>query len=232
MQPSMEKLGESRCVVPDQAKNSCIDLRVQGEPDQATDDEERKRSQKKDKLMGDFFPKDDDKEYQDISQIAENIVEEQGSLEAHDILMITNTVQCKSCYQLRNFRNTSCECGLIFHEARKEVKKQVLKNVINCFSVPRTTAFVFKTGKPRGKQLLAAKAPKLYHKAREHNKNAMKKLIENILERYQQDTKGIGIIISDKVSPKSKSGTVFQRDQKENTSLPQQQVNIGPIRTS
>ena len=57
-----------------QAQSSCVDLRVQGESEQSTDDEERERSLiksqmnqnieslNKDKLMAEVFPKDDGKE--------------------------------------------------------------------------------------------------------------------------------------------------------------------------
>ena len=58
----------------DQAQGSCFDLRLQGEQDRPTDDEERKRSMSKsmmkrifesankNKLMAEIFPNDDDKE--------------------------------------------------------------------------------------------------------------------------------------------------------------------------
>ena len=69
----------------DQAQSFCTDLRVQGELDQSTDDEERKRSLVKSKtmevlqfpgtrkFMASLFPKNNDNEYQDISQDAEKI---------------------------------------------------------------------------------------------------------------------------------------------------------------
>ena len=91
----------------DQAQSSCIDLRVQGESDQSIDDEERQRSltmslmeqmlesPSKDKLMAELIPHDDE-EYQEISQDAKDIVKEQGNLEVHEILMITDTAQCMS----------------------------------------------------------------------------------------------------------------------------------------
>ena len=49
------------------------------------------------------FSKDEDKEYQETSQDARGTVKEQGNLEAHEMLMITVTIQCKSC-QLRDSR--------------------------------------------------------------------------------------------------------------------------------
>ena len=51
------------------------------------------QSPSKDKLMAEFLPNNDDKEYQEMSQDAKDTVEEQGKLEAHDILMITGTGQ-------------------------------------------------------------------------------------------------------------------------------------------
>ena len=93
----------------DQAQSTCIDLRVQGEPELSTDDEGRKRSlmnslmkhflafPNKDKLMAELFPNSDDKEYQGIAQDAKDTDKEQGKLEAHEILLITDTVQPKLC---------------------------------------------------------------------------------------------------------------------------------------
>ena len=52
----------------------------------------------KDKLMADLFPNIDDKEYQGIAQDAKDIDKEQGKLEAHEILLIADTVQPKLCY--------------------------------------------------------------------------------------------------------------------------------------
>ena len=43
--------------------------------------------------MASLFPKSDDKECQDISQIAKDIVQEKGNLEAHEVLMIRDREQ-------------------------------------------------------------------------------------------------------------------------------------------
>ena len=76
----------------DQAPSSRVDLRVQGEPDPSTDDVERRRSiikslmkhilefPNKNHLMTALFQKDDDREYQEISQDANDTVEEQGAI--------------------------------------------------------------------------------------------------------------------------------------------------------
>ena len=47
---------------------------------------------KTNQLIAELVPKHDDKEYQDTSQIAKDIVQELGNLEAHEILLITDTV--------------------------------------------------------------------------------------------------------------------------------------------
>ena len=43
--------------------------------------------------------------------------------------------------------DTYCECGLVLPGASEEAKEQVLKNVINCFNVLTTSAFVFQNWK-------------------------------------------------------------------------------------
>ena len=70
---------------------------------QSNDDEESKRSQirspmnpllaspKQGHIDGRVFPNSDGKEHQEISQDAKDTVQEQGNLEAHEILMITDT---------------------------------------------------------------------------------------------------------------------------------------------
>ena len=47
-----------------------------------------------------------DKDYQEISQVAKDIVEIPGNLEAHEILMITDTVLCKFCYNYATLGHT------------------------------------------------------------------------------------------------------------------------------
>ena len=85
----------------------------------------------KDKSMADSLPKYDDKEYQEMSQDAKDIVTEQGNREAYEILMITDTVQCKSCDSYTTPGHTYCKCGRMLPGASDEVKKQVLQNVMN-----------------------------------------------------------------------------------------------------
>ena len=62
--------------------------------------------------MAEFFSRnDEDKEYQEMSQGAKDIVLEQGNLEAHEILMITGTIHCKSCYNYATPGRTYCKTG-------------------------------------------------------------------------------------------------------------------------
>ena len=66
---------------------------------------------------------------------------EQGNLEAHEVPLITDAMQCKP-------------------GASEEVQKQVLKNVSNCFNIlSQQTHLVSKLESPEGKQLVAAKTP-------------------------------------------------------------------------
>ena len=107
----------------------------------------------KNELVAELFPMID----HDISQSAMDTVEEQGNVQDDEILMITDTVQSRSCYTYATFRHTCCECGIVLPRAREENKKQGLRNVINCFKRLTTTTLVFKIGTPRGKQLVASK---------------------------------------------------------------------------
>ena len=52
--------------------------------------------------------------------------------------------------------------------ARHEVKKQVLKNLMNSSNILTTSAFVFVNWKSQRKTIGSSKGSKLYHKAREH----------------------------------------------------------------
>ena len=103
------------------------------------------QSPDKDKLKAELFPKSDDKEYQNILRIAKDTAGEHGHLEVHEIFMTTDAVQCRSCTVCVTLGHTHCECGLILFGASQEVKKQVLKNVINCFHILTTGAFAFET---------------------------------------------------------------------------------------
>ena len=63
------------------------------------------------------------------------MVQEQGNAEAHEILRITDTVQCESRYNYATSEHTYCKCGLILPGASDEVQKQVLKNMTpNCIT--------------------------------------------------------------------------------------------------
>ena len=131
----------------DQAPSSCIDLRVQGDRDQSTDDDERTRSLIKSLLKEILETPNKDEMYQEISQGAKNIVTDQGKLEALEILMIKETVRCKSCHEYATLGHIYCKCGLVLPQASDEVKKQVLENVIICFSMLTTSAFILQTRK-------------------------------------------------------------------------------------
>ena len=58
---------------------------------------------------------------------------------------------------------------------------------MSCFSTLTKSAFVLRTGKPRGTTIDRSKSSHMYHKAREHYKRAVKKHHEYILKRYQED---------------------------------------------
>ena len=72
------------------------------------------------------FPKVDDKEYQKISEDVKIIVEEHGS---------------DACHNYATLGPTYC-IGQSLPGASGEVKEQFIKNVMNCFKIFTTGAFV------------------------------------------------------------------------------------------
>ena len=139
----------------DPAQSSCIDLRVQVEPEQPTDHEERKRSQNKSlmkhilespnrkNLMAEICPNGKDEEYHEISQDVRTVSKAQRNLEAHGIRMMTDAKQCESCFYHEIPGHTTCKCGLLVLGARDEITEQVLRNVMYFSNVPTTCAFSF-----------------------------------------------------------------------------------------
>ena len=105
--------------------------------DQLTGDEEQEQrslirslfvedlqSLDKDKMMAELFPKNDYKKNQKFSQDAKETVKEQGNIEAHGILMITDAVQCSLCRNDATLGHTFCKCGLKLLGPSEEVKKK------------------------------------------------------------------------------------------------------------
>ena len=93
-----------------QAQSSCFDLRFRGESVKSTDDEERN-------MFGNHGTDERNSCVSEQGRIdgrilskrrrpgaprdlsgAKDTVKEQGNLEADEIIMITDTVQCKTCY--------------------------------------------------------------------------------------------------------------------------------------
>ena len=89
--------------------------------------------------------------------------------------MTTDTVKCSSCYNYTTPGHTYCESGCLLLGASEEVKNQVPKNVINCCSILKTSAFVSKTGAARGKTIGRSDDSQWYHKACDHNKSVVTK---------------------------------------------------------
>ena len=82
------------------------------------------------------------------------------------MLMITDTVLRKSCYNYATPRHTSCKCGLKSLGAGDEIKKQVENTPNKLF---------FLLGKPGGKNNWLQQRLPFASQAREHYKNAVKK---------------------------------------------------------
>ena len=83
--------------------------------------------------------------------------------------------------------HTYCKCGLALLGASDDVKKQVLKNIINFFRKLTTSAFVFEQVRPRRKTFGRNEDSQLYDKARDHFYSAVKKQYKSIFDRYQED---------------------------------------------
>ena len=219
-----EQHAENRCVIAVTKHEALVFIsRVQGEQiDRLAKDEAHTtkrsviqlllmkvlQSPNRDNLMAEPFPESDDKEYQNKSQNAKVFFSrEQSNLEAHEVLMITDTLQCRSCNKYVTSGNVP-NVDLFLPGASEEVKEQVLKNVRhqNVSSMYSQDAHLC----VEEKHLAAAEDSHLYHKARQHYKKCIEeKQKRNILERLDRR-------FSPKVSPrrKSKSGTVLQKDQK------------------
>ena len=97
--------------------------------------------------MAEFFPKSDDEKYHVISQDAKDIVEEQGNLEAHEIVLVADAVQNKSCYKYATPRHTYCKCGLVLPGASDEVKKTSSQKRHQLFQYADSKPMYFQTRK-------------------------------------------------------------------------------------
>ena len=53
--------------------------------------------------MAELFRKSDNKECREISQDAKDTATERSNLEAHEVLMITDTIPCKSCHNYATY---------------------------------------------------------------------------------------------------------------------------------
>ena len=53
-------------------------------------------------------------------------------MEAHEMFLITDAIQCKTCCQNAIPGHTCCTCGHANLGASDEVKGKVFKNVMNC----------------------------------------------------------------------------------------------------
>ena len=62
---------------------------------------------------------------------------------------------------------------LNFLDQAKKLRK-VLKDVINCFNIVTTSAFVFLRESSERKTICCTEGSQLFHKAREHHKSAVK----------------------------------------------------------
>ena len=116
--------------------------------------------------MVEYFPRNDDKEYQEISENFKKIVKEQCNIGARKMFMITDAIQCQPCYHYETPGHAYCTCGKASPGASDEVQEKFFKNV-----------FVSKNSR---------RAHENNHKARDHLKNARKKQ-PSTLDGYPND---------------------------------------------
>ena len=84
-------------------------------------------SPNKNETMAELFPKNDDEEYQEISQVFKKKVKEQSNIEAREMFMITDAVQRKTCYHDAIPGHTYAICGQANTGASNKVQEQVFK---------------------------------------------------------------------------------------------------------
>ena len=108
----------------------------------------------------------DDKEYPEMSEDFKNTVEEQGNIEAHEMFMITDAIQCQTCHHYAT---------LDTHVARVDL------------ILLTTSAFVFETWKTTGKTTGNSEASLNSITKRVTISRVPRKSKTSILDRYQED---------------------------------------------
>ena len=119
--------------------------------------------------MAELFPKNDDKENQDIIENFKKTFQEQGNVEAREVFVITDTIQCQTCYHYESLET------LIAHLDR-QIQEQLMKSRNKFSKTTHDERISFREWRnPKEKPLVAAKAPNWCHKARGNLKSAKKK---------------------------------------------------------
>ena len=202
----------------EQAQSSHIDLRCQGKPEQSPDNEDQEKTSlmkllmkrvleapNENAMMAELFPKNDDKEYQKISEDPKKYcwrtAQYRSSWNVHDHRRNVMPDVLPLC-----FLDTCCTCGQANPGASDKVKEQVFTNEMNCFNILATSAFVLELGNPGWKPFVAAKAPNCVSKretiSRVSRKSANSAFLIDIWK-----TNDIEYTFSQKMSPKTKSKT-------------------------
>ena len=82
-------------------------------------------------MIAELFPKNDDKEHQEISEDFKNSGRNQGNIEAHEMLMITDVEPCQTCYHYETPGHTLHVWRGKSRSMRRSQGK-VVKNVMTC----------------------------------------------------------------------------------------------------
>ena len=103
-------------------------------------------------MMADKFPKKDASEYQDISEDFNIFVKDQGKTESHEMFMITDAIQCQTCYHYALLGHTRTHIAHVVRQIQEQVTKsrnKFSKHVMNCSKIHKTCAFVSRIVKPK-----------------------------------------------------------------------------------
>ena len=184
-------------MISDTAPISCVDLRVQEEPDRSAEDAAHTKrlliqsllvsvlqSLNKDKLMAELFLSKERR--QGVSRYffhCKRIIFRNKAISKLMKSSWSQTQYRADRVTTTQLLDTCCECGFTHHGASEEVKKQARHQLLQHTHNMRIC--FFKHGKPRGETIVCSEDSHLYHEASEHHQSAMKKKqYDNILERY------------------------------------------------
>ena len=107
--------------------------------------------------MAESCPKHDDKGHQEMSQNAKDNVQETGNLEAHEVLMITDAVQCGSRFNHATLGHNIANVDLFLLEQVKKLRNKFSRKSSFVLMFSYRAHLFSKLECPEGKQMVAAR---------------------------------------------------------------------------